>query len=61
MDALVATFVEDLKQRVAGMYNEDPDGNMFNDSSSTEADGKFKKVIVYWLGGKNHWLGAIQK
>ena len=41
MDALVATFVEDLKQRVAGMYNEDPDGNMFNDSSSTEADGMF--------------------
>ena len=43
MDALVATFVEDLKQRVAGMYNEDPEGNMFNDSSSTEADGREKR------------------
>jgi hypothetical protein len=39
MDALIATFVDDLKQRVA-MYNEDPDGNLFNDVSSTEADGE---------------------
>ena len=39
MDALIATFVDELKQRVA-MYNEDPDGNLFNDVSSTEADGE---------------------
>ncbi len=39
MDALIATFVDELKQRVA-MYNEDPDGNLFNEISSTEADGK---------------------
>jgi hypothetical protein len=39
MDALIATFVDDLKQRVA-VYNEDPDGSLFNDVSSTEADGK---------------------
>ncbi len=45
MDALIATFIEELKHRVA-MYNEDPDGNLFNDSSSTDADGKqLKKVI----------------
>lgn len=37
MDALIATFVDELKQRVA-MYNDDPDGNLFNDSASTEAD-----------------------
>ena len=46
MDALVATFVEDLKQRVAGMYNEDPEGNMFNDSSSTEADGRENELLL---------------
>ena len=38
MDALIATFIDELKQRVA-MYNEDPDGNLFNEISSTEADG----------------------
>ena len=39
MDALIATFVDELKQRAA-MYSDDPESNMFNDSSSTEADGK---------------------
>ncbi|CAB4070381.1 unnamed protein product [Lepeophtheirus salmonis] len=37
MDALIATFVDDLKQRVA-LYNDDPEANIFNDSSSMEAD-----------------------
>eukprot|EP00095_Tigriopus_kingsejongensis_P011483 maker-scaffold626_size122949-snap-gene-0.34 protein:Tk11483 transcript:maker-scaffold626_size122949-snap-gene-0.34-mRNA-1 annotation:"ferm domain-containing protein 8" len=37
MDALIATFVDELKQRVA-MFNDDPDGNIYNDASSTEAD-----------------------
>ncbi len=44
MDALIATFVDDYKQRVQ-MYNpDDPDGNLFNDSSSTEADGEKKGI-----------------
>jgi hypothetical protein len=49
MDALIATFVDELKQRVA-MYNEDPDGNLFNEISSTEADGKkvFLNLFVIW-------------
>ncbi|TRY63414.1 hypothetical protein TCAL_02646 [Tigriopus californicus] len=37
MDALIATFVDELKQRVA-LFNDDPDGNIYNDASSTEAD-----------------------
>ncbi len=45
MDALIATFVDELKQRVA-MYNEDPDGNLFNDVSSTEADGDNKNYPI---------------
>ena len=39
MDALINTFVDELKQRVA-MYNEDHDGNVYGDSTSTDADGK---------------------
>ncbi len=38
MDALINTFVDELKQRVA-MYNDDPEGNLFNDSNSADADG----------------------
>ena len=45
MDALIATFVDELKQRVA-MYNEDPDGNLFNDVSSTEADCENKNYLI---------------
>jgi len=37
MDALINTFVDELKQRVA-MYNEDHDGNVYGDSTSTDAD-----------------------
>jgi hypothetical protein len=48
MDALIATFVDELKQRVA-MYNEDPDGNLFNDVSSTEADGEDFIQYFDWL------------
>jgi len=44
MDALITTFVEELKHLVA-MYNEDPDGNLFNDLSSTDADDKFFKSL----------------
>ena len=43
MDALIATFVEEYKQRIA-MFNEDPEGNLFNDGSS-EADGEKDLVL----------------
>lgn len=39
MDALIATFVDEFKQRVA-MFNDDPDGNLFNDGGSTDAEGE---------------------
>jgi len=41
MDALISAFVDEIKQRAA-MYAEDGDGNIYNDNSSTEADGKTK-------------------
>ena len=40
MDALINTFVDELKQRVA-MYNEDHEGNVYGDSTSTDADGTY--------------------
>jgi hypothetical protein len=39
MDALISAFVEDIKQRAA-LYNEDSEGNLFNDNSANEADGE---------------------
>ena len=47
MDALIATFVEEYKQRVA-MFSDDPEGNLFNDGSS-ETDGNltWKKRNLY--------------
>ena len=38
MDALIATFVDELKR--ANIYNEDQEGNLYNDSGATEADGE---------------------
>jgi len=52
MDALIATFIEELKHRVA-MYNEDPDGNLFNDASSTDADGKIIKIFIEHVKTQN--------
>ena len=58
MDSLINTFVDELKQRVA-MYNEDHDGNVYGDSTSTDADGKifdstevhgFENILIIWLG-----------
>ena len=46
MDALINTFVDELKQRVA-MYNEDHDGNVYGDSTSTDADGKIFETEVH--------------
>ena len=43
MDALIATFVEDYKHRVA-QYSDDHEGNLYNDASSTEADGERTKI-----------------
>ena len=40
MDALISAFVDDIKQRAA-LFTDDNDGNMFNDNSSTETDGKY--------------------
>ena len=40
MDALINTFVDELKQRVA-MYNEDHE---FGDSSLPDADGEYKTI-----------------
>ena len=37
MDALISTFVDELKQRVA-MYSEDHEGNVYGDPA-TDADG----------------------
>ena len=37
MDALINTFVDELKQRA--MYNDDPEGNLFSDPASADADG----------------------
>ena len=55
MDALISAFVDEIKQvsvnnwslvdlclQRAAMYAEDGDGNIYNDNSSTEADGKTK-------------------
>jgi hypothetical protein len=39
MDALISAFVDEIKQKAA-LYAEDGDGNIYNDSSSTEADGE---------------------
>ena len=46
MDALINTFVDELKQRVA-MYNEDHDGNVYGDSTSTDADGKIPTISLH--------------
>ncbi len=45
MDALIATFVEDYKQRVA-MYNDDSEGNLFNDVASAESDGELAQRVI---------------
>ena len=39
MDALINTFVDELKQRVA-MYSEDHEQGLYGDATSTDADGK---------------------
>ena len=44
MDALINTFVDELKQRVA-MYNEDHEGNVYGDSTSTDADGTYRPKV----------------
>ena len=41
MDALINTFVDELKQRVA-MYNEDHE---FGDSSLPDADGRYYILV----------------
>ena len=45
MDALIATFVEELKQRAA-LYSDDQEGNIFNDGTSSETDGELKARIT---------------
>ena len=47
MDALISTFVDDLKQRVA-MYSEDHEGNVYGDPSATDADGKLIPKDIFF-------------
>ena len=47
MDALINTFVDELKQRVA-MYSEDHEQGLYGDATSTDADGKgFNSNVEY--------------
>ena len=45
MDALINTFVDELKQRVA-MYNEDHE---FGDSSLPDADGEYLILLSRYI------------
>ena len=47
MDALISAFVEDIKQRAA-LYNEDSEGNLFNDNSVNETDGEEREYKIYF-------------
>jgi hypothetical protein len=46
MDALISSFVDELKQRVA-LYNEDSDGNPFNDSQNNDGDGETHIILRF--------------
>lgn len=48
MDTLIERFVENLKNRMA-LYKEDPDGNLFNDSASTDADGESPNQVFFYI------------
>jgi hypothetical protein len=58
MDALISAFVEDIKQRAA-LYNEDSEGNLFNDNSANEADGEQEFINIAGLVFLNIQLGTV--